>query len=57
MVGAEEKEKPVEGNIENIEPSEKNIQMGCADNRKPSWFEAQTKKSDLADCLSMVLDC
>lgn len=33
------------------------IQMGCADNRKPSWFEAQSKKSDLADCLSMVLDC
>jgi hypothetical protein len=33
------------------------IQMGCTDGRKMSWFEAQTKKSDLADCLSMVIDC
>ncbi len=32
------------------------IQMGCADGRTKTWFDAQTKKSDLADCLSMVLD-
>ncbi len=33
------------------------IEMGCTDGRTKTWFEAQSKKSDLADCLSMVLDC
>ncbi len=33
------------------------IRMDCADKRKADWFEHQSKKSDLADCLCMVMDC
>ena len=32
------------------------IKMGCVDGRDASWFGLQTKKSDLADCLCMVMD-
>jgi hypothetical protein len=32
------------------------ILMGCADGRGNSWFSEQAKRSDLADCLSMVMD-
>ena len=33
------------------------IWMACEDARSSSWFSQQAKKSDLADCLSMVIDC
>ena len=32
------------------------IIMGFSDGRDASWFGKQTKRSDLADCLSMVMD-
>jgi hypothetical protein len=32
------------------------IVMACADRRDALWFSKQSKKSDLADCCSMVLD-
>ena len=32
------------------------ILMGCTDGRGNSWFSEQAKRSDLADCLSMVMD-
>jgi hypothetical protein len=32
------------------------IIMGFSDGRDATWFGRQTKKSDLADCLSMVMD-
>ena len=32
------------------------ILMGCADGRGADWFGKQGKRSDLADCLSMVMD-
>ena len=32
------------------------IKMGCVDGRDASWFGLQTKKSDLSDCLCMVMD-
>jgi hypothetical protein len=32
------------------------ILMGCADGRGTTWFSKQAKRSDLADCLSMVID-
>jgi hypothetical protein len=35
----------------------KTIVMACGDGRDAAWFSKQTKKSDLADCLSMVMDC
>jgi hypothetical protein len=35
----------------------KKILMACIDGRDSSWFSKQSKKSDLADCLSMVIDC
>ena len=34
----------------------KKIVISCADGRKPEWFEGQSKRSDLADCLCMVMD-
>ena len=44
--------------------SEGRIQAGLekktivmCDGRDAAWFSKQTKKSDLADCLSMVMDC
>jgi hypothetical protein len=33
------------------------ILMGCSDGRGTIWFSKQAKRSDLADCLSMVIDC
>ena len=35
----------------------KTIIMACGDGRDAGWFSKQAKKSDLADCLSMVMDC
>lgn len=32
------------------------IILGCADRRDSSWFMKQSKRSDLADCLCMVMD-
>jgi len=32
------------------------ILLGCADGRDGSWFSKQSKRSDLADCLCMVMD-
>ena len=32
------------------------IRMNCSDGRTASWFGEQAKKSDLADCLCMVMD-
>jgi hypothetical protein len=32
------------------------ILMGCTDGRGAEWFGKQAKRSDLADCLSMVMD-
>ena len=32
------------------------ITMACADGRDAAWFGKQAKRSDLADCLSMVMD-
>jgi len=35
----------------------KKIILACSDGRDGSWFSKQVKKSDLADCLSMSIDC
>jgi hypothetical protein len=32
------------------------IRMECGDGRDATWFGKQAKRSDLADCLSMVID-
>lgn len=32
------------------------ILLGCTDGRDGSWFSKQSKRSDLADCLCMVMD-
>jgi len=32
------------------------IKMACTDGRDATWFRSQAKKSDLADCLCMVMD-
>jgi hypothetical protein len=33
------------------------VRVECADGRGAGWFGEQKKKSDLADCLCMVMDC
>lgn len=32
------------------------LKMACEDGRDSKWFERQSKRSDLADCLSMAMD-
>jgi hypothetical protein len=54
-------EKGDEGYSERKGASESRVLEGLRDGsiqtENKSWFSSQTKKSDLADCLCMVLDC
>lgn len=54
--GYSDRKAASEGRI-SVGLEKKMIVMACGDEREAGWFSKQAKKSDLADCLSMAMDC